>query len=259
MKCFISIFTVLFAFAFFPTKPFADEKVVWDKTPIKVILKPNTEKMVVFPLKSVRAKIPAAISSSLTTLSVNGVIYWEASEEFTDKRILVQDAATQKTIVIHLSSNEQHGTDEQVTVLFPEAKTESSTSTSASTEKKEPLRHGYETLKSVAAQHLYAPERLIHVPEGMHRINVAQQSDSHLIRGHITEMTPVISFSNAGLYITAVKLVNKQKEKAILDPRDIRGKWLAATFQHATLGAAGEITDTTAVYLISDRPFWESF
>lgn len=257
MKCFISIFTVLFAFAFLPMKSFADEKVVWDKTPIKVILKPNTEKMVVFPSSSVRAKIPAAIASSLSTLSVNGVIYWEASEEFTDKRILVQDVATQKTIVIHLSSNEQQGTDEQVTVLFSEAKTESSTS--ASHEKQESTRHGYETLTRVAAQHLYAPERLIHVPEGMHRINVAQESDTHLIRGHITEMTPIISFSNAGLYITAVKLVNKQKEKAILDPRDIRGKWLAATFQHATLGAAGEITDTTAVYLISDRPFWESF
>lgn len=259
MKCFISIFTVLFAFAFIPTKSFADEKVVWDKTPIKVILKPNTEKMVVFPSKSVRAKIPAAIANSLTTLSVNGVIYWEASEEFTDKRILVQDVATQKTIVIHLSSSEQQGTDEQVTVLFPETQSSSAPSTGASEGRQEPTRHGYETLTRVAAQHLYAPERLIHVPEGMHRINVAQQPDTHLIRGHIIEMTPVISFSNAGLYITAVKLVNKQKEKVVLDPRDIRGKWLAATFQHATLGASGEITDTTAVYLISDRPFWESF
>lgn len=259
MKRSISILTVLFALAFIPAKSFADEKVVWDKTPIKVILKPNTEKMVVFPSKSVRAKIPAAIANSLTTLSVNGVIYWEASEEFTDKRILVQDVATQKTIVIHLSSNEQHGTDEQVTVLFPEAQTDPTSSIATSRERQEPTRHGYETLTRVAAQHLYAPERLIYVPDGMHRVNVAQQSDTHLIRGHITEMTPVISFTNAGLYITAVKLVNKQKEKVILDPRDIRGKWLAATFQHATLGAAGEITDTTAVYLVSDRPFWESF
>jgi len=72
-------------------------------------------------------------------------------------------------------------------------------------------------------------------------------------------MTPVISFSSGGLYITAVKLENKQKERVILDPRQIRGKWLAATFQHASLGPAGEITDTTALYLISDRPFWESF
>lgn len=236
----------------------ADEKVVWDKVPINIVLKPNTEKMVVFPSNSVRVKIPAAIASSLNTLSNNGVLYWEASEEFTTKRILVQDVKTQKTIVIHLSSSEEHGTAEQVTVLYPQPETNSTTVSQSATDTA-PSRLGYETLTRVAAKHLYAPERLINIPEGMHRVNVTQQTDTYLIRGHIIEMTPVISFANAGLYVTAVKLVNKQSEKVILDPRDIRGKWLAATFQHAMLGAAGDVTDTTAVYLISDRPFWESF
>jgi len=256
MKLFTIIITALLTFAFLPTKTFADEKVIWDKTPIKVVLKPNQERMIVFPSTSVRVKIPAAIANSLSTLSNNGVIYWESLEEFTDKRILVQDTVSQKTVVIHLSSSDSLGSDDQVTVLYPESK---AVTTPSNSESNDLTHYGYETLTRVAAHHLYAPERLINIPEGIHRVNVAQQSDTHLIRGLIIDMTPVISFSNGGLYITAVKLVNKQKERVILDPREIRGKWLAATFQHASLGANGEITDTTALYLISDRPFWESF
>lgn len=257
MKCNFAFFAIALYIALSPTKATADEKVVWDKTPIKVVLKPNVEKMVVFPSDSVRVKIPAALSSSLTTLSNNGVIYWESSEEFTVKRILVQDVRTQKTIVLHLSSSEDLGTADQITVLFEKPQSEIQASTDQSPANQ--IKHGYEVLTRVAAKHLYAPERLIEVPEGMHRVNVSQQPDEHLIRGHIIEMTPVISFANAGVYVTAVKLVNKQNEKAVLDPRDIRGKWLAATFQHALIGPSGDIADTTALYLISDRPFWESF
>lgn len=258
-----NLILLLIATSIFVTAAFADEKVVWDKKPIKVILKPGVEKMVVFPSDSVRVKIPAAISGSLSTLSNNGVIYWEADEEFSEKRILVQDVDSKETIVLHLSANDAHGTGEQVTVLMGEqAQKQNQSATNSQqppAQQSGPVEHGYETLVRVAAKHLYAPERLIEVPAGMHRVNVNQQPDSHMIRGAIIEMTPVISFSNAGLYITAVKLVNQQNEKVILDPRDIRGKWLAATFQHATLGRKGSDTDTTALYVISDRPFWESF
>lgn len=255
-----NIILLLAASLIFQVTANADEKVVWDKKPIKVILKPGVEKMVVFPSDSVRTKIPAAISGSLSTLSNNGVIYWEADNEFGEKRILVQDVDSKETVVLHLSSSEKHGTGEQVTVLMGEQEQKPSTGNEQpASGQSSDEEHGYETLTRVAAKHLYAPERLIDVPAGMHRVNVNQQPDMHMIRGAIIEMTPVISFSNAGLYITAVKLVNHQNEKAILDPRDVRGKWLAATFQHATVGPKGSNTDTTALYVISDRPFWESF
>lgn len=236
----------------------SQERVVWDKKPIEIILKPNLEKMVVLPTDSARAKIPAAISGSLETLSNNGVIYWRSSEEFTSKRILVQDTKTRKTLVINLSSSEKQGTDTPVTVLYKKESEQKETVSNGS-DTAQSTAYGYETLTRVAAKHLYAPSRLVEVPANMHRVNVKQVTDSHLVRGHIVEMTPVISFSNAGMYVTAVKLKNKQRSKVILDPRNIRGNWLAATFQHATLGPAGELSDTTAVYLISKRPFWESF
>lgn len=236
----------------------AQERVVWDKKPIEVILQPNVEKMLVLPTKSARVKIPAAIRGSLETLSNDGVIYWKASEEFSPKRVLIQDTQNQQMLVINLSSNAEHGTGEAVSVLYKSPEQEAADANVQPQNAQAPT-YGYEELTRTAAKHLYAPERLVQVPEGMFRINVKQVPDLHLIRGHIVEMTPVISFSNAGLYVTAVKLKNQQATKVVLDPRDVRGNWLAATFQHATLGPAGELTDTTALYLISKRPFWESF
>ena len=236
----------------------AQERVIWDKQPIEVIIKPNAEKMVVLPTSSARVKIPAAITASLNTLSNDGVIYWTASEEFSSKRILIQDTDNNKTIVLNLTSDMEQGTDTPLAVLYKKDQSQQSTS-ETETSQQQNNTYGYETLTRVAAKHLYAPNRLISVPPNMHRVQVKQIPDSHLIRGHMIEMTPVISFSNAGLYVTAVKLTNMQRSKVSLDPRDIRGKWLAATFQHGSLGAAGSMTDTTALYLISKRPFWESF
>jgi len=45
----------------------------------------------------------------------------------------------------------------------------------------------------------------------------------------------------------------------VLDPRQLRGNWLAATFQHARLLPVGGVADSTAVYLISALPFAASF
>jgi Protein of unknown function (DUF3438). len=45
-------------------------------------------------------------------------------------------------------------------------------------------------------------------------------------------------------YVTAVKLANLTREPVLLDPRDLRGRWLTATFQHARLFPAGSEADT---------------
>jgi hypothetical protein len=68
-----------------------------------------------------------------------------------------------------------------------------------------------------------------------------------------------MSWRAGGLYLTAVKLRNRSVRPQVLDPRQLRGKWLAATFQHARLLPTGDVADSTAVYLISAQPFAASF
>ena len=76
-----------------------------------------------------------------------------------------------------------------------------------------------------------------------------------LVHGAKVEAVPVAAWKVGLKYVTAIKLTNLTQKPLVLDPRELRGSWLAATFQHNRLLPAGNAADTTAVYLVSDRPF----
>jgi len=52
-------------------------------------------------------------------------------------------------------------------------------------------------------------------------------------------------------WVTAVRLTNTTARWLDLDPRALQGNFVAATFQHPTLGATGQSSDTTVVYLVT--------
>jgi len=59
------------------------------------------------------------------------------------------------------------------------------------------------------------------------------------------------------LYVTAVRVTSNSLKTITLDPRLLRGDFLAASSQHTNVNAAGEEGDTTTWYLVSDQPFDE--
>jgi hypothetical protein len=77
------------------------------------------------------------------------------------------------------------------------------------------------------------------------------------VRGAQVQAEPVAAWHAQGphgpLWVAAVRLRNTRPEPVVLDPRDLRGQWRAASFQHARLGRAGDPTDTTTLYLVADR------
>lgn len=183
-------------------------------------------------------------------------------------RIQVQAIGSGNTYLVDLSASEQTGSAVPVEVTLPEdmRKTGDGTAAigsahsglSAESQIKRPLQQDYVTLTRMAAQHLYAPERLLRVPEGVYRVPVVQSATSRLVRGGAVEATPVIAWRSGALYVTAIKLRNKTFDDLMLDPRNLRGAWLTCAFQHARLFPRGDEKDTTAAYLISDRPFEEA-
>ncbi len=50
--------------------------------------------------------------------------------------------------------------------------------------------------------------------------------------------------------MVAVKLTNQSAQKVVLDPRQLQGQFVSATFQHQWLDAKGTPEDTTTVYLV---------
>lgn len=236
---------------------FAIERLFWDKVPLRITLPVGKERLVSFPA-DVRVGMPGSLSSKLRTQSNQGTVYWKASEAFDTQRIEVREIQSNRIYLIDLRASNKANSITPIEVVFKEAEENAKDKASADSSLKTSKTPSYIALTRFAAQQLYAPARLLKASTRIHRVSVARQTTSHLIQGEQIDATPVASWKSGSLYVTAVELKNTSDHFINLDPRHLRGDWRTATFQHARLHPTGSESDTTAVYLISDRPFHEA-
>lgn len=232
------------------------ERVVWDKAPIAVRLTVDRERRVSFP-EAVRVGLPASLAGALRTQSLDGTVYWLAREPFPPTRVQVQETESGRVYLLDLEAQKADGPADPIEVALPAPLTDEPP---ANTDEAVPSA-GYETLVRYAAQQLYAPARLLRNAPGIWRIPVDIPDPMRLVGGRnagAVAAVPVAAWRTRSHYVTAVRLTNLTREGVALDPRELRGRWLAATFQHARLLPAGDEADTTAVYLVSERPYGDS-
>ena len=249
---------ILLLFLFGGTASAADpvERLFWDRVPLTITLPVGKERLVTFPA-GVRVGIPANLASKLRTQINQDTVYWLAKEAFDSQRIEVQEIGSQRIYLIDLKADRKTGlSDARIEVIVKRNETDAPDTDTA--RKHSDRAPGYIALTRFAAQQLYAPRRLLKAIPGVHRVSLAGKPLRNLLRGGNILATPLASWQSGHLTITAVELVNTGNEFLELDPRNLRGQWRAATFQHNRLHPGGTEADTTAVYLISDRPFQEA-
>ena len=231
----------------------AARRILWQKAPIAIHLTVGEERLVHFP-GPVSVGVPARLEASLRTQTVNGTVYWRAETPFATTRIAVRELDTGRMYLFDLEARlaDTDNTPIRVMVDTPRANV---TSTGPSPDI---VQYDYVALTRFAALQLYAPRRLTSNVPGVVRVPLKDNAVP-LVQGGAVEARPLIAWRAGSHYLTAVKLVNRVREPQILDPRTLRGKWLAATFQHARLLPAGDEADTTVVYLVSAQPFEASF
>ncbi len=243
--------------------PMPPERIIWDRTPLGIALPIGQERQVTFPAP-VEVGMPAGLADTVRTQVVAGTVYWVAKSEFTPQRIQVRDTATGQIYLVDLSARSSASTAPViVTQAAAPAQVDGGAGGMASaagtvaagtvTAPKMPT-YDYGALTRFAAQSLYAPRRLAPTLPGVFQAPVDGRLID-LVRGESIQATPLIAWRSGNLHITAVRLRNMGMSPVILDPRSLRGLWVAATFQHARLFPKGDEADTTAVYLISAKPF----
>lgn len=245
--------------------PRGPERVVWRKTPIAIPLSVGEERLIHFP-ESVSIGLPQSLTTRLRSQSINGTLYLLARQSFESTRVMVRSENGGPLFVLDLSaelSSEERPPLPDVQIVLEASKVAvggdgSDTDSAETTTGKRFSQWGYVALTRYAAQQLYAPERLVPNTPGVIAIPV-QVAPVGLLRGGGVEAVPVAAWKAGLHYVTAVRLTNHTAKAVILDPRELRGAWLAATFQHNRLLPSGADEDTTAVYLISDRPFDVAF
>ncbi|MFC6635870.1 TIGR03749 family integrating conjugative element protein [Microbulbifer taiwanensis] len=213
------------------------------------------ERLVHFP-DSVSVGLPQGLTPLLRSQSINGTVYLLARQPFETTRVMVRSETEGPIFVLDISAQpadpESHPLpDVQILVETPQAVGAVQAESNGDLRS---LPWGYVALTRFAAQQLYAPTRLIPSQPGVVAMPVnAEPVD--LVVGSKIEAVPVAAWKAGLQYVTAVKLINRTRKAVVLDPRELRGAWLAATFQHNRLLPAGSEADSTVVYLLSDRPF----
>ena len=241
------------------------ERVVWNKAPIAIPLVVGEERLVHFP-DSVSIGLPQSLTPLLRSQSINGSLYLLARQAFESTRVMVRSETDGPIYVLDISATPggvDSGSLPDVQVLLqasqkPPQDLSQDTGADQWTSDKRSQSLGYAALTRYAAQQLYAPTRLIPQQPGVVAIPMNPEPVDLVVGGKI-EAVPVAAWKAGLRYVTAVKLINRTQSPVVLDPRELRGSWLAATFQHNRLLPAGSEADTTAVYLVSDRRFDAAF
>ena len=232
--------------------PSVPERITWQKAPIEIALRVGEERRIEFP-DTVKVGVPAALQPILRVQSVAGTVYLLAHQSFEPTRVMVRTVEGGDIYLLDLAAGEESGPNPPVQILNP--KVEKSDLLAEEERAALPFpSYGYVALTRFAAQQLYAPTRLLRDLPGVVRVPVRREA-LNLVRGGQVAAEPLVAWRTFDLYVTAVKLTNRSFQAVTLDPRALRGTWLTAAFQHNRLLPAGDEADTTAVYLISARPF----
>lgn len=239
----------------------------WERLPLAVPLHVGQER-IIFIDQNVRVGVPRTLTDALRIQSSGGAIYLRASASIAPTRLQLQDVRSGEIILIDIAATaaEDQPPLEPIKIVKaatashrslddPASSGSSSDSTgdtpsqTASDPRGSPLPV---VLTRYAAQSLYAPLRTLEPLSGVTQIKQRRELDlSLLIPTQPIVSTLLGAWQLDDHIVTAVKLRNTSEQILNLDPRELQGDFLTATFQHPNLGPSGLATDTTVVYLVT--------
>lgn len=228
----------------------------WERLPLAVPLQVGQER-VVFVERNVRVGVPAAVGDRLRVQSAAGTVYLLAKEPIEPTRLQLQDAVTGELILLDIVAQDapmgQPKLEDIRIIEAPQREhlAPSSALERASVNQTQKQRTPISVLLTrYAAQNLYAPLRTVEPLPSVRRVNVATDLSLDLLIPSLPVTTKVLAaWRLEDLWVTAVRLNNQTTLTLDLDPRQLIGDFVTATFQHTNLGPKGSSLDTSVVYI----------
>lgn len=243
----------------------------WERIPLALPLIVGQER-IVFVDQNVRVGVPRNLVDKLRVQSTGGALYLLAQEPIEPTRLQLQNMVNGEIMLVDIIATP--GTADQpkpepVRIVagdspatrYGQTSTKPSSnrpapSSDQSAEEVSPTAHRETPLPVVmtryAAQMLYAPLRTVEPVEGIAQVKFKRGMDlSTLLPTLPVETSALGAWRLDEYWVTAVKLRNTSAQHLALDPRDLMGDFITATFQHPYLGPHGDASDTTTVYLVT--------
>ncbi|WJV56003.1 TIGR03749 family integrating conjugative element protein [Pectobacteriaceae bacterium CE70] len=251
----------------------AVELMKWERIPLQIPLNVGQER-IVFVDKNVRVGFPPSLNGKLRVQSSGGAVYLDASDAFPVTRLQLQNKENGEIILLDVSAAVGKTTREPVQVVYDgdvssasaSDKTQVSgtgsrhgqsvsTQNEAMTERRKPAKLNAPlpvALTRYAAQSLYGPLRTVEAVPGISTVALKVPSRiTTLYPSAPVTVSPLAAWGLNGYSVVALQVRNTAATKVILDPRELEGQFVSATFQHRWLGNAGTPEDTTVLYLVT--------
>ena len=248
----------------------AVELLQWDRVPMAIPLIVGQER-IVFVDQNVRVGMPPQLVGMLRIQSTGGAVYLLASQEIPPTRLQLQNVATGEIMLVDIAATPAAEGQAKLepakivagaapsTYYGDTASTRAPTKRSATSDEDEdaPPVPRHETpapvaLTRYAAQMLYAPLRTVEPVAGISQVRVDRALDlSTLLPVLPVEASILGAWRLHNSYVTAVKLRNLSAQQLTMNATELMGNFTTATFQHPYLGARGNASDTTTLYLVT--------
>ncbi len=247
----------------------------WDRIPLALPLIVGQER-IVFVDQNVRVGLPRNLVDKLRVQSTGGALYLLAKEPIEPTRLQLQNMNSGEIMLVDIiatvgkpnqvapepakivageSPATRYGqanskpTNNHAAASTVQASAQNEDEDSPTPRRETPLPV---VMTRYAAQMLYAPLRTVEPVDGITQVNLKRGLD-------LTTLMPTLPIGATALgawrldeyWVTAVKLSNTSAQHLTLDPRDLMGDFITATFQHPYLGTKGDASDTTTVYLVT--------
>ncbi|AOA06191.1 TIGR03749 family integrating conjugative element protein [Pseudomonas sp. TMW 2.1634] len=243
----------------------------WERIPLALPLVVGQER-IVFVDQNVRVGLPRHLVDKLRVQSTGGTLYLLAKEPIEPTRLQLQNMSTSEIMLVDIIATPGKANQpalEPIKIvagdnsaarygqLSPKAEdskaanrsTEQNSDAAAPAQRETPLPV---VMTRYAAQMLYAPLRTVEPVPGIAQVNLKRNMDlTTLLPTRPVEARALGAWRLEDLWVTAVKLRNTGSKPVTLDPRELMGDFITATFQHPYLGAKGDASDTTTVYLVT--------
>ncbi|MFZ7187119.1 TIGR03749 family integrating conjugative element protein [Avibacterium avium] len=231
----------------------------WQRLPLAIDLQVEKERVILVD-KNVKVGYPKALQGKVRLQSTGGAVYIKALEPFPTARLQLKDMLTNEIILVDITAKEKIANPTETVRLLYEGKLENQSGAFNQDEVGEnraelasPQLPIPAALTRYAAQMLYAPLRTVEPVPGVRQV-------AHRLPSKITTLlpalpitaTPLMSWQLGDYVVTAIRLQNRGASRITLDPRELQGRFYAATFQHSWLGGYGSTEDTTTLYLVTE-------
>jgi len=250
---------VLAVFALLSNPAHAVEILSWQRLPLAIDLAVGQER-VIFLDKNVQVGMESHLVGKLRVQSAGGALYLLAHEAIEPSRLQVKVVESGELILLDIATRSGKAAPlalEPVRII--DALAEQEALAKAEEKAQQAAQHltipAPIALTRLAAQSLYAPLRTVEPLPGAMPVSLNHLPSPlpSLLPTRPLQATPLLAFKLGQWHVTAVQLVNQSPHSVALDPRELVGRFYAATFQHSWLGEAGTPLDTTVVYLVTEH------